>query len=379
MLARLLLAALVALLAAAPAGASSSVEVGAVAPPGSTGPGCGGCSHVQVVTAAGGPAYRLPAGRGVITEWRVRGGSTVNPGDRVRLRVFRAAGSSWIVASESGDEVPPAGQEARFATRVRVGGGEALGLRLASDGNTAAVADAPPGNATGTWASDPAPGAEPGAPTQTDGRRVNVAVRVETDVDGDGLGDDTQDSDDDGDGLSDRREVELGSDPNHPDGDRDGVRDGDDLCVRTPDPAQLDADLDRVGDVCDTDDDEDRLSDDAELFLRTFRLDADTDDDGLSDGEEERLNTNPRRRDTDRDRLTDGMEVGRARGVKDPPGRATGTRPGRMRRDLDPRTRTDPLRRDTDRDGLADGREDRNRNGRRERTETDPLRRDPGR
>jgi hypothetical protein len=329
-----------------------------------------------VASAPDGPSYRIPEGGGVITGWRLRGGSTVNSGDRVRLRLFRASGSSWIVVAESRDETPLAGQDARFATRIRVSGGEALGLRLATGGDTPAVVDAPPGNVSGTWLSDPSPGADPGEPIQADGRRVNVAVRLESDLDGDGLGDDTQDSDDDGDGLSDRREGELGSDPRRRDSDQDGVRDGDDVCVLTSDPEQLDADRDRVGDICDSDDDEDRLSDDVEGFLRTSPLDADTDDDGLSDGDEERRNTDPRRSDTDRDGLSDGLEAGRRTGVSDPPGRATGTNPARFRRDRDPRTRTDPRRRDSDRDGLADAREDRNRNGLRERTETDPRRRD---
>jgi hypothetical protein len=312
----------------------------------------------------------------VITAWSVRGGPTVNPGDVARLRILRQSASSWIVVSETRDESLVAGRETSFPTRISVSGGEVLGLRLASGGDTPIFVGAPTGNATGTWLTDPSPGADPGAPSTTDGRRLNVAVRLESDFDHDGLGDDTQDSDDDNDGLSDTREAEMGTNPLNRDSDGDGVRDGIDVCVLTVDPGQQDADEDRVGDICDTDDDGDGLSDDVEALFRTRTFDRDTDDDGVSDGQEERDGTDPLRRDTDRDGLPDGVEAGLRRGVPDPPGAARGTDPARFRPDLDPRTRTNPLRRDTDRDGLPDGREDRNHDGRRQRTETDPRRRD---
>lgn len=105
---------------------------------------------------------------------------------------------------------------------------------------------------------------------------------------------------------------------------------------------------------------------------RVAARDLDTDDDGLSDARERRAGTSPLRRDTDRDGLHDGQELGIADA-----GRSTA--PSRFRADLDPSSRTSPRRRDTDRDGLADGREDRNRNGRRDRRETDPRRRDTDR
>lgn len=370
------IAAAAGLLAAAPAGART-VELGAVAPAGASGPSCGGgCTHFQVAGGASGPPY-LVRERGVISSWRVRGGPNVAAGDRARLRVLRPGPSSgsWVVASQSAEEAPAAGQVTSFSTRIPVAAGERLGLRVAGSGDTPATYGGPPDAVTGTWLGDPAPGADPGAPMTTEGRRVNVAVRLESDFDGDGFGDDTQDFDDDGDGMADERELELGSDPLRRDSDGDGVRDGRDTCVLTPDPAQLDADGDRVGDVCDSDDDEDTLSDDVERFLRTRTMDADTDDDGISDGEEERIHTDPRHRDTDRDGIPDGVETGVRRPVADPPGRAAGTLRSRFRPDRDPRTRTDPLRADTDRDGRPDGREDRNRNGRRDRGETDPTRR----
>jgi hypothetical protein len=317
-LARCLLA-LGALLALAPPAAARTTEVGSVAPAGATGPGCSPCSYVQLAVATG-PSYRVPAGVGMITEWRVRGGPVVNPGDRVRLRIFRpaASGGGHVLVAESPAETPQAGVVTAFPAHIPVSGGETVGVQLTSSGNTPAIFAAAPGDVVGTWMSEPTLGREAGAPVGTDARRVNAAVRVETDADRDGLGDDTQDSDDDNDGISD----------------------------------------------------------DAEAYLHTSPVDRDTDDDGLSDGTEDRLGTDPRRADSDGDGLPDGLERGLRRGVPAPPGDVLGTNPSRFRRDLDTRTKTNPLNRDTDRDGLPDGREDRNHNGRRDPGETDPRRPD---
>lgn len=140
---------------------------------------------------------------------------------------------------------------------------------------------------------------------------------------------------------------------------------------------ERDADRDGRGDESqDADDDGDRVPDVDERRRGTSTLDLDSDDDGLSDGREPRLGLDPRRADTDRDRLPDGLELGLRRGLADPPGPVRGTSARRFRRDRDPRTRTSALRADTDRDGVIDGREDRDRDGRRDRGETDPRRRD---
>jgi hypothetical protein len=314
----------------------------------------------------------------VITEWKVQGGASVSPDDRVRLRIFRpgAPSGGYVLVAQSRLETPQAGQITAFPARMPVRGGESLGVQVAASGNTAAVFGSGPGDMVGTWLTDPVLGADTGSPLQTDSRRVNVLVRLESDNDHDGYGDDTQDSDRDNDGIPDQREVDMGTDPLRADTDGDGAPDGRDICPLARDPRQLDSDLDGRGDGCEPDDDNDGISDDAEAFLHTSPVDRDTDDDGLSDGTEDRLGTNPRRADTDGDGLSDGVERGLRRGVPDPPGEALGTDPRRFRRDFDTRTRTDPLRRDTDRDRLADGREDRNRNGRRDRGETDPRRAD---
>jgi hypothetical protein len=365
-------------LALADTAPAATTQLGRVAPAGATGGGCGACSYVQVATAAGSPSWVVPAGGGVITQWSVRGGRAIVDGDRVQLRVFRpgAPSGGYLVAADSPGAKPRALDAGWFPARIPVSGGEVLGLRLSTAGDTAAFSGGAAEDVVGDVLGDPGPGADSGAVIQSGARRVNVAVRLETDNDGDGLGDDTQDIDDDNDGASDAAERKYHTDPLRADTDGDGFPDGQDRCPLIVSPNQSDVDLDGPGDICDRDNDNDGLSDDAEHLLGTSTTDRDTDDDGVSDSVEERLGTNPLRMDSDRDGLTDGQELGARRGQPDPIGLVVGTDRHRFRRDLDPRSHTNPLRRDTDRDGLPDTREDRNRNGRRDRGETDPRRRD---
>ncbi|WP_284668648.1 Ig-like domain-containing protein [Myxococcus sp. SDU36] len=146
------------------------------------------------------------------------------------------------------------------------------------------------------------------------------------------------DSDDDG--LTDAEEIALGTDPNNPDTDGDGLPDGIEVNVAGTDP-----------------------------------LDDDTDDDGILDGNEDANHngivdegeTDPNNGDTDGDLLSDGLELG----LTEPQG--TGTDMTRFVADADPTTVTDPLNPDTDGGSVRDGIEDANRNGRVDPGETDPL------
>lgn len=149
--------------------------------------------------------------------------------------------------------------------------------------------------------------------------------------------------DSDNDGITDPDEVALGTDPNNPDTDGDGIVDG----VETGGDATVDA-----GD--------------------TNPLDIDSDDDGLSDGQEDANadgtqqagETDPLDPDSDNDLIQDGVESGVTAGFADPDGAGpvTGTDPG-FSGDADPATTTDPLNADTDGDGLNDGVEDSNQDG----------------
>ena len=100
----------------------------------------------------------------------------------------------------------------------------------------------------------------------------------QADADTDGLGN-VCDNDDDGDGISDS------SEPDHslePDRDHDGIKDGVDNCRNSANADQENTDNDAQGDACDSDDDNDGLLDTSE----TGGLDpkkADTDGDGIGD------------------------------------------------------------------------------------------------
>lgn len=143
--------------------------------------------------------------------------------------------------------------------------------------------------------------------------------------------------DDDGDGLTNNEEAQIGTDPQNPDTDADGINDGDEVRVWRTNPLNPDTD----GDL---------LREGEEIQRGTDPLNPDTDGDGLIDGEEIQRGTDPRNPDTDGDNSRDGQEIER------------GTNP------LNPDTDNDqlldgnesppcpnPLDPDTDRDGIIDG------------------------
>lgn len=126
------------------------------------------------------------------------------------------------------------------------------------------------------------------------------------------------DGDDDKDGLLTSYEEQIGTDPNNPDTDGDGLKDGQEVKTYKTDPLNKDSDNDGLNDY------------DEVMKHTTNPMNPDTDGDGLKDGEEvNTYKTNPKMVDTDGDGLTDGDEV--------------------------LKYKTDPLLVDTDGDGLTDG------------------------
>lgn len=127
--------------------------------------------------------------------------------------------------------------------------------------------------------------------------------------------------DTDGDGITDAREMELGTDPNSADTDGDGLTDGDEVNEYNTDPMNADTDGDGLSDgdevnsyntdPTNADSDGDGLSDGDEVNEhRTDPNDADSDSDGLSDYDELMThNTDPNNADSDGDGFTDQQEL----------------------------------------------------------------------
>lgn len=123
----------------------------------------------------------------------------------------------------------------------------------------------------------------------------------------------------DGDGLSDRREGEIGTDPEKPDTDEDGLSDGEEVLRRNTNPLNPDTDQDGLTDGDEvlrygidpllTDSDGDRLNDGVEVRGETSPRDPDTDRDGLSDGDETPPCPHPANPDSDGDGILDGRDI----------------------------------------------------------------------
>ncbi|HKU44704.1 MAG TPA: DUF4215 domain-containing protein, partial [Polyangiales bacterium] len=157
--------------------------------------------------------------------------------------------------------------------------------------------------------------------------------------------------DTDSDGLSDAKELLLGTDPQDNDTDNDGITDGTEVGGDGTYNAGVDSDP----------------------------RDADTDDDGLSDGVEKNGSgplasfaaTDPLDWDADDDGLSDGLEVGVSSPVAGGTSGGTGVTfngtntagAGHYRADTEPSSTTDPKDADSDDDDLLDGEEDQNGDG----------------
>lgn len=91
-------------------------------------------------------------------------------------------------------------------------------------------------------------------------------------------------TDTDGDGVLDNVDQFPSLSSETLDEDNDGLGNRADNCIAVANPAQTDTDGDRLGDVCDTDNDNDGVTDADEILARTDPLRADSDGDGVSDG-----------------------------------------------------------------------------------------------
>jgi outer membrane protein OmpA-like peptidoglycan-associated protein len=147
-------------------------------------------------------------------------------------------------------------------------------------------------------------------------------------------------SDKDNDGLGKCEEETIGTDPNNPDTDGDGLNDGDEVRKYFTDPLKADTDGDGLND-----------GDEVHKY-KTDPNKADTDGDGLNDGDEVmKYKTDPLKADTDGDGLNDGDEVMK---YKSNPLKSDTDGDGLNDYDEVMKYKTDPLKSDTDGDGLND-------------------------
>ncbi|WP_321113144.1 helix-turn-helix transcriptional regulator [Halorussus salinisoli] len=195
---------------------------------------------------------------------------------------------------------------------------------------------------------------------------VGIAAKS-GDLDGDGLsnerelevGTDVGTADTDDDGLADGPEVDqYETDPTVADTDGDGLRDGAEVHEHGTDPKAVDTDSDGLADdvevqsvtsPTDPDTDDDGLTDSAEVEGGTDPTAVDTDDDGLTDLAERKAGTDPTRADTDGDGLTDAKELDGPTSPTDPDSDDDGLQDGR-----ELAIGTDPTAADSDGDGLND-------------------------
>jgi hypothetical protein len=262
------------LVSTAPAHASTA-GLGSTAPAGLTANSSITSGYLQHETAAASPSYRVPGGGGVITSWSVRGGNNAAGSARIKVgRLVPAAFSRYLIVSHSDFVTVPKNTLVAVTNQhIAAAPGDVIGI----------VADGKVPFFTGTflpgdlWDSitpftggDPQPGLEVNA-AGSGNNRVNVAAIVESDNDGDLLGDDSQDVDDDNDGISDAAEIAAGTNPLSadtdgdglpdgsdprplfPDTDQDGVANAADNCPTVPNPTQADRDRNQRGDACDPD------------------------------------------------------------------------------------------------------------------------------
>ena len=115
--------------------------------------------------------------------------------------------------------------------------------------------------------------------------------------------------DTDKDGLADLYEEMLGTDKTVPDTDKDGLTDYEEAYITSTDPTKYDSVTEGVSDA-DADNDKDGLTNKREIELKTDPNSDDTDSDTLKDGDEvSKYNTDPIKRDTDGDELEDDDEL----------------------------------------------------------------------
>ena len=142
--------------------------------------------------------------------------------------------------------------------------------------------------------------------TDSEGRRKTSEPLV---IHSNGDGYEAKMVDSDNDGLPDAYEKMLGTNPDNADTDSDGLTDYQEIVLTDTDPLKYDSATPGISDA-DADGDNDGLSNIREIQLGTDAARTDTDGDGLTDYEETEIyGTDPLNPDTDNDTISDRDEI----------------------------------------------------------------------
>jgi hypothetical protein len=196
--ARLSVAAVAAVVIAAPAGADAAVTIGSdLAPAPTDSNACAPASGACTVTNAsllGGGELGSPID-GVVVRWRARASNDQPGGTPLRLRVIRPAGGGAFtgISGSATREFPDSPMATKtFATRQSIAAGDQIALDIAPPSGNLQINS----ESDTTWErwQPPLADGETRAATAVLARESIFNADVEPDVDDDGFGDETQDN-----------------------------------------------------------------------------------------------------------------------------------------------------------------------------------------
>jgi hypothetical protein len=155
---------------------------------------------VQWKSDPAGPSYDVPAGGGVLTAWSIE---AYNAAASLKLKVFRDTGEgiqSFLVVGRSDLRklTPNSRNTFPVSPGIRVAAGDKLGLQtppiVISGSESRCTMSAPIGSSIFSGHGDTSPGSSQLLDALGSSfTRLNVAATMEPDLDGDGLGDESQD------------------------------------------------------------------------------------------------------------------------------------------------------------------------------------------
>ena len=182
----LLVTALIAI-AAAPASASASTQIGQTINP--AGSACNqNISWFQGVSTNN--QFVVPVD-GVITSWSFLGGTSVP--SQMKLKLATVGVTTLNVVAQSDSQIPLANQLNTFTSHVPAHAGEVIGFYFPSPNLVPCAANPAPGYTADFVSGDVAPGTNNAGFTADPNSHLDLSATLEPDADKDGFGDETQD------------------------------------------------------------------------------------------------------------------------------------------------------------------------------------------